>query len=124
MLSFNSFQIPTYLMEFPLQYLSSSPSTILGFLLFILSLLLWITKISNNNAARKRGAPEAAGAWPLVGHLPLLGGSLPPHITLGNMADKYGPLFTIKLGVQPWVTWLTSMDRSSQSNSACTDLLL
>ncbi|XP_062022925.1 cytochrome P450 CYP82D47-like [Rosa rugosa] len=86
-------------MEFPLPYLSSSPSTILGFLLFILSLLLWITKISNNNAARKRGAPEAAGAWPLVGHLPLLGGSLPPHITLGNMADKYGPLFTIKLGV-------------------------
>ncbi|XP_004291926.1 PREDICTED: cytochrome P450 CYP82D47-like [Fragaria vesca subsp. vesca] len=86
-------------MEFTLQYLSSSPSTILGFLLFIFSLLLWITKASNTNVATKKGAPEAAGAWPLVGHLPLLGGSLPPHITLGNMADKYGPVFTIKLGV-------------------------
>ncbi|XP_050366511.1 demethylepipodophyllotoxin synthase-like isoform X2 [Argentina anserina] len=51
------------------------------------------------NAARKRRPPEAAGAWPLVGHLPLLGGSLLPHISLGNMADKYGPLFTIKFGV-------------------------
>ncbi|KAL6216082.1 hypothetical protein ACLB2K_009309 [Fragaria x ananassa] len=100
MLSFSSFQIPTHLiMEFTLQYLSSSPSTILGFLLFIFSLLLWITKASNTNVATKKGAPEAAGAWPLVGHLPLLGGSLPPHITLGNMADKYGPVFTIKLGV-------------------------
>ncbi|KAK9947151.1 hypothetical protein M0R45_012585 [Rubus argutus] len=77
--------------------LTSSPSAILGFLLFIFSLIiLWMTK---NSTAKKRGAPEAAGAWPLVGHLPLLGGSLPPHITLGNMADKYGPVFTIKLGV-------------------------
>ncbi|KAL6212965.1 hypothetical protein ACLB2K_018180 [Fragaria x ananassa] len=58
-----------------------------------------MTKASNTNAATKKGAPEAAGSWPLVGHLPLLGGSLPPHITLGNMADKYGPVFTIKHGV-------------------------
>ncbi|XP_068323574.1 cytochrome P450 CYP82D47-like [Pyrus communis] len=45
--------------------------------------------------------PEAKGAWPILGHLPLLGGSTPPHITLGAMADKYGPIFTIRIGVYP-----------------------
>ncbi|KAF2324452.1 hypothetical protein GH714_014301 [Hevea brasiliensis] len=35
--------------------------------------------------------------WPI----PLLAGSFPPHITLGNLADHYGPIFTIKLGVHP-----------------------
>lgn len=45
--------------------------------------------------------PEAAGAWPSIGHLPLVGEPEPPHITLGDIANKYGPLFTIKLGVHP-----------------------
>ncbi|PRQ20002.1 putative cytochrome P450 [Rosa chinensis] len=45
-------------------------------------------------------APEANGAWPIFGHLPLLGGSTKPlHGTLGAMADKYGPLFTVRLGI-------------------------
>lgn len=53
-------------------------------------------------ANKAKSAPvEAKGAWPIFGHLPLLGGSTPPHITLGAMADKYGPLFTIRLGVYP-----------------------
>jgi hypothetical protein len=29
----------------------------------------------------------------------LLGGTQPPHITLGAMANEYGPIFTIKLGL-------------------------
>ncbi|XWS21116.1 hypothetical protein CRYUN_Cryun30bG0027800 [Craigia yunnanensis] len=44
-------------------------------------------------------APEAGDAWPVIGHLHLLGGPQPPHISLANMADKYGTIFTIKLGV-------------------------
>ena len=40
----------------------------------------------------------ASRAWPILGHLMLLGGSPTPHKTLAAMADKYGPLFTIKLG--------------------------
>lgn len=44
-------------------------------------------------------APEAGGAWPVIGHLRLLGGPKPPHITLADMADKYGPIFAINLGV-------------------------
>ncbi|KAF3956633.1 hypothetical protein ACB098_01G037400 [Castanea mollissima] len=46
-------------------------------------------------------APILAGAWPVIGHLPLLGATQTPHITLGAMADKYGPLFTIRLGLHP-----------------------
>ncbi|KAM0967884.1 hypothetical protein ACFX2A_016611 [Malus domestica] len=53
------------------------------------------------NHKGKLSPPEAKGAWPILGHLPLLGGSTPPHITLGAMADKYGPLYTIRLGVYP-----------------------
>ncbi|KAG6626799.1 hypothetical protein CIPAW_15G077000 [Carya illinoinensis] len=43
--------------------------------------------------------PSPTGAWPIVGHLPLLGGSQLPHKTLGAMADKYGPAFTIQIGL-------------------------
>jgi cytochrome P450 len=45
-------------------------------------------------------AQNSTGAWPVIGHLPLLGGTKPPHITLGAMAEKYGPIFTIHLGLQ------------------------
>ncbi|XP_022766494.1 cytochrome P450 CYP82D47-like [Durio zibethinus] len=59
--------------------------------------LLWVSKIVPN---RKPKAPEAGGSWPVIGHLHLLGGPQPIHLSLANMADKYGPIFTIKLGVR------------------------
>ncbi|XP_059626242.1 cytochrome P450 CYP82J17-like [Cornus florida] len=43
--------------------------------------------------------PEPSGAWPLLGHLHQLGSKKPLARTLGAMADQYGPIFTIKLGV-------------------------
>ncbi|KAI3686720.1 hypothetical protein L1987_80404 [Smallanthus sonchifolius] len=43
--------------------------------------------------------PEAAGSWPIIGHLHLLAGPQVPHKLLGSMADKFGIIFTIKLGV-------------------------
>ncbi|CAK7339460.1 unnamed protein product [Dovyalis caffra] len=43
-------------------------------------------------------APQAGGAWPIIGHMHLFGGQQLTHKTLGAMADKYGPVFTIKLG--------------------------
>ncbi|CDP16080.1 unnamed protein product [Coffea canephora] len=53
--------------------------------------------------AKKHGLvpPEAGGAWPIIGHLHLLGRAPEklPHITLAALADKYGPAFTIRLGV-------------------------
>ncbi|KAJ4972773.1 hypothetical protein NE237_005947 [Protea cynaroides] len=66
------------------------------FLIFSCHLLQWRSRNTN-----KRLAPEAAGAWPIIGHLLLLGGNSIPHIALGALADKYGPAFTIRLGMQP-----------------------
>nr|KYP66679.1 Cytochrome P450 82A3 [Cajanus cajan] len=43
-------------------------------------------------------APQAAGAWPIIGHLHLFGDHQLTHKTLGMMAEKHGPIFTIKLG--------------------------
>lgn len=43
-------------------------------------------------------APEAGGAWPIIGHLHLLRGSKLPHIVFGSLADKYGPIFTVRFG--------------------------
>ena len=49
----------------------------------------------------KNYAPQAAGAWPMIGHLPLLRGPKLPYITLGAMAERYGPIYAIRLCVQP-----------------------
>ncbi|KAM4129621.1 hypothetical protein ACJW30_01G037600 [Castanea mollissima] len=70
--------------------------TIFMFIFF----LIWISRRVQRTATKKRSVlPEAGGAWPLIGHLHQLGGSQPAHIALGNMAEKYGPIFTIWLGV-------------------------
>ncbi|XP_010264712.1 PREDICTED: cytochrome P450 CYP82D47-like [Nelumbo nucifera] len=81
--------------------LLQSPTNI-GALLAVLVFIYYLSSlISKNIEVKKRKmAPEAAGAWPVIGHLPLLGGPELPHITLGAMADKYGPAFTIRLGVR------------------------
>lgn len=52
-------------------------------------------------AKRKNYAPLARGAWPIIGHLHLLRGPKLPHLTLGDMAEKYGPIYAIRLGVHP-----------------------
>nr|GMD75961.1 cytochrome P450 CYP82D47-like [Ipomoea batatas] len=52
----------------------------------------------------KRLAPEVPGAWPIIGHLHLLAGrKTPTHLILASMADKYGPIFRMRLGSQPLV---------------------
>ncbi|KAA8528591.1 hypothetical protein F0562_035946 [Nyssa sinensis] len=82
-------------MEFLLSF-STPIVAIVAFLAFLFS----ISKIAKRNAGQNRRAPEAAGAWPIMGHLHLLGGSDQlSHKALASMADKYGPIFSIKLGV-------------------------
>ncbi|GKV04747.1 hypothetical protein SLEP1_g16861 [Rubroshorea leprosula] len=83
-------------MDFRLSFSTTLTTGILAFLLFICSFLALSRR---RNAQKKRTPPQAGGAWPIIGHLPLLGGPRPPHKILGKMADKYGPVFTIKLGV-------------------------
>ncbi|CAI8618261.1 unnamed protein product [Vicia faba] len=79
---------------------STLPITICATFLF-LYVLFWLrrSKTSTTGVAPKKTPPEVAGAWPLIGHLHLLSGSQPPHVTLGKLADKYGPIFTLRLGV-------------------------
>ncbi|KAK8664098.1 hypothetical protein V6N13_083901 [Hibiscus sabdariffa] len=79
---------------------ATSTLAMIGFplLLFLFSFLC-LSKAFPRNTGQKKKPPEAGGAWPIIGHLRLLGGPKPPHITLANMADKYGTIFSIKLGV-------------------------
>ncbi|KAL5704970.1 hypothetical protein ACHQM5_023325 [Ranunculus cassubicifolius] len=44
-------------------------------------------------------APEPAGAWPFLGHLPMLSDPAILHLTLGALADIYGPTFMVRLGM-------------------------
>ena len=43
--------------------------------------------------------PEPAGAWPIIGHLHLLGANKILHQLFGAMADKLGPVFSLRLGI-------------------------
>ncbi|XP_003634362.2 cytochrome P450 CYP82D47 [Vitis vinifera] len=83
-------------MDFLLHCLN--PVMVGAFAILVLSyhLLLW-----RSGAGKSRMAPEASGAWPIIGHLHLLGGSKNlPHLLFGTMADKYGPVFSIRLGLK------------------------
>ncbi|KAK8687242.1 hypothetical protein V6N13_086068 [Hibiscus sabdariffa] len=53
---------------------------------------------SSKKARRSSSAPKAGGALPIIGHMHLFGGRQLTHKTLGAMADKYGPVFSIRLG--------------------------
>ncbi|KAH6791443.1 hypothetical protein C2S51_006449 [Perilla frutescens var. frutescens] len=53
-----------------------------------------------NPTNKKRRLPRAGGALPIIGHLHLFGGKQLLHKTLAAMAEKYGPVFTVKLGCQ------------------------
>uniref|UniRef100_A0A0D6QT91 Cytochrome P450 n=1 Tax=Araucaria cunninghamii TaxID=56994 RepID=A0A0D6QT91_ARACU len=79
MLFFSSVAIA---MEFVTVY-----SVAAGFLLLLLILL--------NEKKRRRLAPGPPG-WPIIGNLPQLGDK--PHQSLFLLAQKYGPLMTLKLG--------------------------
>lgn len=71
-----------------------------------ITLLLSYYVLVQKSRARKDKlllAPEASGAWPIIGHLLLLGRKntlIAPHRTLGIMADMFGDVFNIRLGMQ------------------------
>ncbi|GMH13860.1 hypothetical protein Nepgr_015701 [Nepenthes gracilis] len=69
--------------------------------LFALPVLVCCVIWSRGRSNPRRRPPEPAGSWPLIGHLRLLVGSQLPHVALANLADKYGPIFQIKIGVHP-----------------------
>ncbi|XP_019155237.1 PREDICTED: cytochrome P450 CYP82D47-like [Ipomoea nil] len=51
------------------------------------------------NKEVKPKIPQPGLAWPIIGHFHLLAGNdRMPHKVLGDLADKYGPLFQMRLG--------------------------
>ncbi|KAJ4830069.1 hypothetical protein Tsubulata_009277 [Turnera subulata] len=117
-----------HLLSFPTGYL---PSTFA--ILALLYALSWISK-ARKPLNKQKEAPEAGGAWPVIGHLHLLGGPQPAHMVLANMADKWGPIFTIRMGVHRTLVvsnWelakecLTTNDKAfaSRPKTLATDLL-
>ncbi|XVF21336.1 hypothetical protein REPUB_Repub12eG0082000 [Reevesia pubescens] len=70
-----------------------------GFLVLVISYNLWRQRLCSHKSDGKLLAPEASGALPIVGHLHLLGAERTVARALADMADKYGPVFTIRLGV-------------------------
>ncbi|XWS29356.1 hypothetical protein CRYUN_Cryun24cG0022300 [Craigia yunnanensis] len=47
---------------------------------------------------RSCGVPEAAGAWPIIGHLHLFSSQEILYRTLFALSKKYGPVFSLRLG--------------------------
>ncbi|KAL7605380.1 hypothetical protein Lser_V15G18811 [Lactuca serriola] len=73
-------------------------STIVATIFSILLYRLLLHKKSVKTGKNQK-PPQAKGAWPIIGHLHLLGGPELHQKVFGDMADKHGPIFTIKLGV-------------------------
>ena len=61
---------------------------------------LWRVR-NGTHKLKSMSAPEPAGAWPIIGHLHQLRGENPIARTLAAMADKHGPIFTIRFGMKP-----------------------
>nr|XP_017240920.1 PREDICTED: cytochrome P450 CYP82D47-like [Daucus carota subsp. sativus] len=71
----------------------------LGFVTLLLFYTFWSSRNKNGGEEKKKQAPKANGAWPILGHLPLLSGPDPFRI-LADMADEYVPVFRVQLGLQ------------------------
>ncbi|XP_034681202.1 xanthotoxin 5-hydroxylase CYP82C2-like [Vitis riparia] len=72
-------------------------ATVFGILFAIIC--LWLVN-AKGNKNKGRSPPEPSGAWPVMGHLHLLGADKPLHRTFGAIADEYGPIFSVRLGLR------------------------
>lgn len=81
-------------MDFHLPYLNTAIAGIFSVLVFF---YLIITRKFKAPASGLK-APKVAGGWPLLGHIHLLAGPELPHIVLGGLVEKYGPIFSINIG--------------------------
>jgi cytochrome P450 family 82 subfamily G polypeptide 1 len=93
---------------------------ILGALVLLILYGFWKTLARERETKKLARAPEPSGAWPVIGHLPRLRGQDPACKTLAAIADKYGPIYSLRLGshrivvVSSWETvkdCLTTNDR-------------
>ncbi|KAK8717528.1 hypothetical protein V6N13_044791 [Hibiscus sabdariffa] len=54
--------------------------------------------ISSTSRSKSDGVPEAGGAWPVIGHLHLFSSKEILYRTLYGLSEKYGPVFSLRLG--------------------------
>ncbi|XP_020250417.1 cytochrome P450 CYP82H23-like, partial [Asparagus officinalis] len=66
---------------------------------FVFFCNLWVGRLLRKKSSTQyKEAPQPPGALPMVGHLHLLKGPKPLAQLLGEMADKCGPVFMLRLG--------------------------
>ncbi|KAF5192054.1 Cytochrome p450 [Thalictrum thalictroides] len=63
-------------------------------------LLSWWKNANDVAKSRGRPVPEADGAWPIIGHLLMLRPPTAPHRLYSSLAEKYGPIFTLRIGLR------------------------
>ncbi|ONI32811.1 hypothetical protein PRUPE_1G387300 [Prunus persica] len=80
-------------------YLPCLNTAIAGILAILLFSYFIIKRSCSGAKAKGSKPPKVGGGWPLLGHLYLFGGSQLPHITLASLVDKYGPIFTVNIGI-------------------------
>ncbi|KAK8678502.1 hypothetical protein V6N13_144000 [Hibiscus sabdariffa] len=85
--------------DFLFPYLNGNIAGVFAILIFSFFLVITWSRKSLNS----RKPPEAGGGWPLIGHLRVLTGSKLPYIALGDLSDKHGPIFSIRIGLHPAV---------------------
>ncbi|KAF3435939.1 hypothetical protein FNV43_RR23031 [Rhamnella rubrinervis] len=76
------------------------PIVVLLAFTFLHAVLKIVGQVSPKKSNKKTiiAFPEPSGALPIIGHLHLLGGNNPVVRILGAMADKHGPIFSLRLG--------------------------
>ncbi|OAE23321.1 hypothetical protein AXG93_4199s1000 [Marchantia polymorpha subsp. ruderalis] len=70
--------------------------------LLLLLLILLVSTIfvyTKNVVLRKETGIPGPRGWPVIGNLPLLNSESIVHLTLMNLAQKFGPLYQLKLGM-------------------------
>ncbi|OMO92213.1 Cytochrome P450 [Corchorus olitorius] len=79
-------------------YIQSQEQIFFALVFTIIISIVVVTIHVKGDKKGQRRPPQPAGALPLIGHLHLLGANQLLHRTFGDMADKYGPVFSIRLG--------------------------
>ncbi|XP_059318281.1 nicotine N-demethylase CYP82E3-like [Lycium ferocissimum] len=92
-------QIPSHL---------QAKAWLLALLIFLPIIIFWgmnIIVIGYKMKKMKKLPPEVPGAWPIIGHLLMLDRvkNVPFARTLAAMTHKNGPIFTIRMGMFPYL---------------------
>ncbi|CAK7337840.1 unnamed protein product [Dovyalis caffra] len=83
-----------------MDFSSYGPLAVSGMIALVLLYNLWRVREHHRYRSNKHLlAPEPSGALPIIGHLHQLGPKKTFARNLATMADEYGPIFTIRLGM-------------------------